>query len=137
MAVPDLPSLRPWRDPRQRPVRRRRRPLVVGGLGWPRRAMASTTSSPHVSASHGRPRAGAGRPRQSSGALLPLDAEIRAAPWFLAAMLLMFAALLCEAISVRFVSSVLGLRWHRSLFYSWSLRCILVGAPDLVDAYVG
>ncbi|CAM0871814.1 unnamed protein product [Alopecurus aequalis] len=42
------------------------------------------------------------------------DAEIRAAPRFLAAMIFMLAALLCEAISVRFVSTVLGLQWHRS-----------------------
>uniref|UniRef100_A0A0D9VGU4 Sphingomyelin synthase-like domain-containing protein n=1 Tax=Leersia perrieri TaxID=77586 RepID=A0A0D9VGU4_9ORYZ len=42
------------------------------------------------------------------------DAELRAAPRFLAAMGFMLAAFLCEAISVRFVSTVLGLRWHRS-----------------------
>jgi hypothetical protein len=29
-------------------------------------------------------------------------------------MAFMLAALLCEAISVRFVSTVLGLQWHRS-----------------------
>lgn len=43
------------------------------------------------------------------------DAELRAAPRFLAAMALMLAAFLCEAISVRFVSTVLGLQWHRSV----------------------
>uniref|UniRef100_A0A0D9YTD6 Sphingomyelin synthase-like domain-containing protein n=1 Tax=Oryza glumipatula TaxID=40148 RepID=A0A0D9YTD6_9ORYZ len=42
------------------------------------------------------------------------DAELRAAPRFLAAMALMLAAFLCEAVSVRFVSTVLGLQWHRS-----------------------
>ncbi|KAL6634203.1 hypothetical protein ACP70R_026874 [Stipagrostis hirtigluma subsp. patula] len=42
------------------------------------------------------------------------DAELRAAPRFLAALVFMLAALLCEAISVRFVSAVLGLQWHRS-----------------------
>uniref|UniRef100_A0A0E0HYM0 Sphingomyelin synthase-like domain-containing protein n=1 Tax=Oryza nivara TaxID=4536 RepID=A0A0E0HYM0_ORYNI len=42
------------------------------------------------------------------------DAELRAAPRFLAAMALMLAAFLCEAVSVRFVSTVLGLHWHRS-----------------------
>eukprot|EP00267_Zea_mays_P039898 XP_008679231.1 uncharacterized protein LOC103654181 [Zea mays] len=41
-------------------------------------------------------------------------AEVRAAPRFFAAMAFMLAALLCEAISVRFVSTVLGLQWHRS-----------------------
>jgi hypothetical protein len=44
------------------------------------------------------------------------DAEIRAAPKFLAAMIFMLAALLCEAVSVRFVSAVLGLQWHRLVF---------------------
>ncbi|CAD6244236.1 unnamed protein product [Miscanthus lutarioriparius] len=42
------------------------------------------------------------------------DAEVRAAPLFFAAIAFMVAALLCEAISVRFVSTVLGLQWHRS-----------------------
>ncbi|EES06936.1 uncharacterized protein LOC8064245 [Sorghum bicolor] len=42
------------------------------------------------------------------------DAEVRAAPRFFATIAFMLAALLCEAISVRFVSTVLGLRWHRS-----------------------
>ncbi|KAK3158139.1 hypothetical protein QOZ80_2AG0133360 [Eleusine coracana subsp. coracana] len=42
------------------------------------------------------------------------DAELRAAPRFLAALAFMLAAFLCEAISVRFVSTVLGLQWHRS-----------------------
>ncbi|KAL6899803.1 hypothetical protein ACP4OV_006461 [Aristida adscensionis] len=42
------------------------------------------------------------------------DAELRVAPRFFAAMAFMLAALLCEAISVRFASAVLGLQWHRS-----------------------
>ncbi|XP_066324183.1 protein PHLOEM UNLOADING MODULATOR-like [Miscanthus floridulus] len=41
------------------------------------------------------------------------DAEVRAAPRFFAAIAFMLAALLCEAISVRFLSTVLGLQWHR------------------------
>ena len=46
------------------------------------------------------------------------DAEVRAAPRFFATIAFMLAALLCEAISVRFVSTVLGLRWHRSVPFS-------------------
>ncbi|KAF8693374.1 hypothetical protein HU200_038764 [Digitaria exilis] len=42
------------------------------------------------------------------------DAELRAAPRFLAALAFMLAALLCEAIAVRFTNTVLGLQWHRS-----------------------
>ncbi|XP_044960513.1 protein PHLOEM UNLOADING MODULATOR-like isoform X2 [Hordeum vulgare subsp. vulgare] len=96
-----------------------RRPLAVGGLGLAAAAYVGvdyllSRTSPSLN----------GRLRPAIWAALALataarapfyrrwDAEIRAAPWFLAAMLLMFAALLCEAISVRFVSSVLGLRWH-------------------------
>lgn len=40
--------------------------------------------------------------------------EIRAAIPFLASMLFMLAAFLWEALSVRFVTAVLGLDWHRS-----------------------
>ncbi|XP_010912445.1 protein PHLOEM UNLOADING MODULATOR isoform X2 [Elaeis guineensis] len=40
--------------------------------------------------------------------------EIRAALPFLVSLAFLLAALLCEAISVRFVSAVLGLDWHRS-----------------------
>lgn len=39
--------------------------------------------------------------------------EIRAAIPFLASMLFMLCAFLCEMISVRFVTAVLGLDWHR------------------------
>ncbi|KAJ1279444.1 hypothetical protein BS78_04G157100 [Paspalum vaginatum] len=42
------------------------------------------------------------------------DAELRAAPRFLASLVFMLAALLCEAIAVRFINTVLGLQWHRS-----------------------
>ena len=48
------------------------------------------------------------------------ESEIRAAPRFLAAMIFMLVALLCEAISVRFVSTVLGLQWHRYSPYTCS-----------------
>lgn len=39
--------------------------------------------------------------------------ELRAAIPFLASLAFMLAALLCEAFSVRFVTAVLGLDWHR------------------------
>ena len=39
--------------------------------------------------------------------------EFRAAPAFLASIILMLSALLFEALLVRFVTSVLGLDWHR------------------------
>ncbi|GFS37503.1 sphingomyelin synthetase family protein [Actinidia rufa] len=42
------------------------------------------------------------------------DAEVRSALPFVAAMLFMLAALLFEALSVRFVTAVLGLDWHRN-----------------------
>ncbi|PSS19500.1 Phosphatidylinositol:ceramide inositolphosphotransferase [Actinidia chinensis var. chinensis] len=41
-------------------------------------------------------------------------AEVRSALPFVAAMLFMLAALLFEALSVRFVTAVLGLDWHRN-----------------------
>lgn len=41
------------------------------------------------------------------------DAELRAAPRFLAALAFMLAALLCESIFVRFINAVIGLEWHR------------------------
>ncbi|KAI4976075.1 hypothetical protein ZWY2020_049682 [Hordeum vulgare] len=98
-----------------------RRPLAVGGLGLAATAYVGvdyllSRTSPSL---HGRLRPAIWAALAlATAARAPFyrrwDAEIRAAPWFLAAMLLMFAALLCEAISVRFVSSVLGLRWHRS-----------------------
>lgn len=44
--------------------------------------------------------------------------ELRAALPFLGSIAFMLAAFLCEAISVRFVSSVMGLQWHRSVS-SW------------------
>ncbi|OAY76556.1 hypothetical protein ACMD2_03506 [Ananas comosus] len=40
--------------------------------------------------------------------------ELRAAAPFLAAMVFMLLAFLCEALSVRFVTAVLGLDWHNS-----------------------
>ncbi|CAA6667652.1 unnamed protein product [Spirodela intermedia] len=40
--------------------------------------------------------------------------EMRAAIPFVASMVFMLAALLCEALSVRFVTAVLGLDWHNS-----------------------
>ncbi|RCV33627.1 hypothetical protein SETIT_7G097500v2 [Setaria italica] len=43
-----------------------------------------------------------------------LSAELRAALPFLGSIAFMLAAFLCEAISVRFVSAVMGLQWHRS-----------------------
>ncbi|KAG2543526.1 hypothetical protein PVAP13_9NG751100 [Panicum virgatum] len=42
------------------------------------------------------------------------SAELRAALPFLGSIAFMLAAFLCEAISVRFVSAVMGLQWHRS-----------------------
>jgi hypothetical protein len=48
------------------------------------------------------------------------DAELRAAPRFLAVLVFMLAALLCEAISLRFINTVLGLQWHRLLISSSS-----------------
>ncbi|KAI8560226.1 hypothetical protein RHMOL_Rhmol04G0239400 [Rhododendron molle] len=41
------------------------------------------------------------------------SAELRSALPFVAAMLFMLSALLFEALSVRFVTAVLGLDWHR------------------------
>ena len=41
------------------------------------------------------------------------SAELRAALPFLGSIAFMLAAFLCEAISVRFVSAVMGLQWHR------------------------
>jgi hypothetical protein len=43
------------------------------------------------------------------------SAELRAALPFLGSIAFMLAAFLCEAISVRFVSAVMGLQWHRSV----------------------
>ncbi|XP_051217338.1 protein PHLOEM UNLOADING MODULATOR [Lolium perenne] len=42
------------------------------------------------------------------------DAELRAALPFLGAIVFMLSAFLCEMISVRFVSAVMGLQWHGS-----------------------
>lgn len=39
--------------------------------------------------------------------------EMRAAIPFVASMVFMLGALLCEALSVRFVTAVLGLDWHK------------------------
>ena len=43
------------------------------------------------------------------------SAELCAALPFLGSIAFMLAAFLCEAISVRFVSAVMGLQWHRSV----------------------
>ncbi|KAM3208962.1 hypothetical protein ACQJBY_063569 [Aegilops geniculata] len=97
-----------------------RRPLAAGGLGLAAAAYVGVDYLSRASPSlHGRMQPAIWAALAlATAARAPFyrrwDAEIRAAPWFLAAMLLMLAALLCEAISVRFVSSVLGLRWHRS-----------------------
>uniref|UniRef100_A0A0D9W4Y1 Sphingomyelin synthase-like domain-containing protein n=1 Tax=Leersia perrieri TaxID=77586 RepID=A0A0D9W4Y1_9ORYZ len=42
------------------------------------------------------------------------SAELRAALPFLGSIAFMLGAFLCEAVSVRFVSAVMGLQWHRS-----------------------
>lgn len=44
------------------------------------------------------------------------SAELRSALPFLASMIFMLSALLFEALSVRFVTAVLGLDWHGYLF---------------------
>lgn len=45
------------------------------------------------------------------------NAEFRAAIPFVASMVFMLSALLFEALSVRFVTAVLGLDWHRYCIY--------------------
>uniref|UniRef100_A0A0E0DE80 SET domain-containing protein n=1 Tax=Oryza meridionalis TaxID=40149 RepID=A0A0E0DE80_9ORYZ len=44
------------------------------------------------------------------------SAELRAALPFLGSIAFMLGAFLCEAVSVRFVSAVMGLQWHRVIF---------------------
>uniref|UniRef100_A0ACD5ZAR4 Uncharacterized protein n=1 Tax=Avena sativa TaxID=4498 RepID=A0ACD5ZAR4_AVESA len=97
-----------------------RRSLAVGGLSLAAAAYVGVDYLSHLSPSL------RGRLQPALWATLALataarapfyrrwDAEIRAAPQFLAALIFMLATLLCEAISVRFVSTVLGLQWHRS-----------------------
>lgn len=48
------------------------------------------------------------------------SAELRSALPFVAAMLFMLSALLFEALSVRFVTAVLGLDWHRYFTYIYT-----------------
>ena len=109
--VPPLP--RRWAGARWRPV------AVGGGLGLAAAAYVGVDYLRHLSP------AWHGRLRPALWAVLALataarapfyrrwDAELRAAPRFLAALVFMLAALLCEAISVRFINTVLGLQWHR------------------------
>ncbi|KAG8070963.1 hypothetical protein GUJ93_ZPchr0006g41272 [Zizania palustris] len=98
----------------------RRRSLAVGGLGLAAAAYVGVDYLRHLRPSwHGRlqPALWAAL-ALATAARAPFyrrwDAELRAAPRFLAAMAFMLSAFLCEAISVRFVSTVLGLQWHRS-----------------------
>lgn len=56
------------------------------------------------------------------------SAELRAALPFLGSIAFMLGAFLCEAVSVRFVSAVMGLQWHRSVRFP--------GAMELTDCSV-
>ncbi|XP_039790927.1 uncharacterized protein LOC120656807 [Panicum virgatum] len=110
--VPPLP--RRWAGARWRPV------AVGGGLGLAAAAYVGVDYLRHLSpAWHGRLRPALWAALAlATTARAPFyrrwDAELRAAPRFLAALVFMLAALLCEAISVRFINTVLGLQWHRS-----------------------
>jgi hypothetical protein len=56
------------------------------------------------------------------------SSEFRAAIPFVASMLFMLSALLFEALSVRFVTAVLGLDWHRyvtNCFHLWVSATII------------
>jgi len=109
--VPPLP--RRWAGARWRPV------AVGGGLGLAAAAYVGVDYLRHLSpAWHGRLRPALWAALAlATAARAPFyrrwDAELRAAPRFLAALVFMLAALLCEAISVRFINTVLGLQWHR------------------------
>ena len=61
--------------------------------------------------------------------------EFRAAIPFVASMLFMLSALLFEALSVRFVTAVLGLDWHRSLIALLSSLCFCVSALMQYDNF--
>ncbi|KQJ99810.1 hypothetical protein BRADI_3g45327v3 [Brachypodium distachyon] len=98
----------------------RLRSLAPGGLGLAAAAYVGTDYLRHLSPSlHGRLQPALWPALAlATAARAPFyrrwEAELRTAPRFLAALTFMLAALLCEAISVRFVSSVLGRQWHRS-----------------------
>jgi hypothetical protein len=100
----------------------------VGGLGLAAAAYVGVDYLSHMSPSlHGRLQPALWATLAlATAARAPFyrrwDAEIRAAPKFLAAMIFMLAALLCEAVSVRFVSAVLGLQWHRYHPYTCCYR---------------
>lgn len=128
---PPTRNSRPCRSPRQRgprrhgltgdpPPRRGRGRAGPGGRGVRGRGLRAPPPAAGVVAVARPAAAGAlGALALAAAARAPFyrrwDAELRAAPRFLAAMALMLAAFLCEAISVRFVSTVLGLQWHRSV----------------------
>jgi hypothetical protein len=107
----------------------RRRSFAVGGLGLAAAAYVGVDYLRHLSpAWHGRlqPALWAAL-ALATAARAPFyrrwDVELRAAPRFLAALAFMLAAFLCEAISVRFVNTVLGLEWHRSVLSRLLGRC--------------
>lgn len=115
---------KPPRAPRpklQTPRAPARRLLGLGGLGVAAAAYVGVDYLRHLSP------AWHGRLQPALWAVLALaaaarapfyrhwSAELRAALPFLGSIAFMLAAFLCEAISVRFVSAVMGLHWHRSL----------------------
>lgn len=108
----------------EKPAAACRRSLAVGGLGLAAVAYVGVDYLSRRSPSlHGRLQPAIWATLAlATAARAPFyrrwDAEIRAAPRFLATLVFMLAALLCEAICVRFVSTVLGLRWHRSSYNS-------------------
>lgn len=111
------------------PPGRRRRSFAVGGLGLTAAAYVGVDYLRHLfPAWHGRlqPALWAAL-ALATAARAPFycrwDAELRAAPRFLGALAFMLSAFLCEAISVRFVSTVLGLEWHRSVLSRVLGRC--------------
>jgi len=112
------------RAPRPKPPQQRasaRRLLGLGGLGVAAAAYVGVDYLRYLSpAWHGRlqPALWAAL-ALAAAARAPFyrhwSAELRAALPFLGSIAFMLAAFLCEAISVRFVSAVMGLHWHRSL----------------------
>lgn len=114
---------KPPRAPRpklQTPRAPARRLLGLGGLGVAAAAYVGVDYLRHLSP------AWHGRLQPALWAVLALaaaarapfyrhwSAELRAALPFLGSIAFMLAAFLCEAISVRFVSAVMGLHWHRT-----------------------